>query len=74
MLSFESIKIVLLGIVFAVAYGIANDMVTARVCVEFYRLFPIDVQSSSPNVVAIVFGVITTWWVGRMSLPEAASA
>ena len=35
---FESVKIVLFCIVAACAYGIAHDMVTVHVCVEYFTV------------------------------------
>lgn len=51
----------------AVAYGVAHDMVTAHVCVEYFtvahpRLFSHDI----PAVHALAWGVIAAWWVGAI--------
>jgi hypothetical protein len=60
----EGIKIISISILLCCMYGIINDLVTANLCIEFYTLFPIKVRSDNPIVVAVVFGVLTTWWVG----------
>ncbi len=49
----------------AIAYGITHDLVTAHVAVEHFtvhheRLVP----SESPIVMALLWGVIATWWFG----------
>jgi nucleoside phosphorylase len=62
----EGAKIIVLSIIVAASYGIINDLVTANVCIEFFALFPIDVKSTNPVVIAIVFGVLSTWWVGLL--------
>ncbi len=62
---FEFIKIVALAVLAAVAYGIAHDMVTAHVCVEYFSVaHPPVIGPSPPFVYALVWGVIATWWVG----------
>lgn len=49
----------------SIAYGITHDLVTAHVAVEHFtvhheRLVP----SESPVVMALLWGVIATWWFG----------
>lgn len=61
---FQWIAIVLACTIAAATYGVANDLVTAFCCIEFFRLFHIDVQTSNPIVIAVVYGVLSTWWVG----------
>ncbi len=61
----ESLKIVALGVVAAIAYGIAHDNVTARVCVEYFTIGHVRViASESPTLLALTWGVLATWWVG----------
>src|SRR3954470_15224635 len=62
----EGIKIVIVCVIAATVYGVLNNLVTAHLCIEFFRLFPIDIKSSNPIVIAIVFGVISTWWIGAL--------
>lgn len=63
----EALKIVGLCVVAAVAYGIAHDQVTARVCVEYFTIgHPRVVATGDPTVLALVWGVLATWWVGVM--------
>ncbi len=61
----ESLKIIALGVVAAIAYGIAHDNVTARVCVEYFTIgHPRIIASESPTALAFAWGVVATWWVG----------
>lgn len=61
----EAIKIILFGVFVAIVYGIAHDMVTAHVYVEYFTVHHMHVvDSESPVVMALVWGVIATWWVG----------
>jgi len=61
----ESLKIVGLGVVAAVAYGIAHDNVTARVCVEYFTIGHAPIfGTESPTLLALGWGVVATWWVG----------
>lgn len=49
----------------AVVFGIAHDLVTAHVAVEYFTVeHPRLVDSQSPIVMALLWGVVATWWVG----------
>jgi hypothetical protein len=69
-------KIVLLAVLAAVCYGVLQDQVTTRVCVEYFTLghppvFPTD----DPTLLALGWGVIATWWVGLLvGIPLACCA
>jgi hypothetical protein len=61
----ESIKIVGLGVVASIAYGIAHDNVTARVCVEYFTIGHVPIfGTDNPTLLALGWGVLATWWVG----------
>ncbi len=61
----EFIKIVILGVVAACVYGIAQDQVTARVCVEYFTIgHPPIFDTDSPTLLAFGWGIVATWWVG----------
>ena len=63
----ESLKIVLLCILSAILYGILQDQVTARVCVEYFTIgHPPVFNTESPTLLALGWGVIATWWVGLL--------
>jgi hypothetical protein len=62
----ETIKIIGLTIIAACIYGIAHDMVTAHVCVEYFLppAHPIIFPTTHPVALAFIWGIIATWWVG----------
>ncbi len=61
----EFLKIVLLCIVGAVAYGLTMDQITARICVEYFSIgHPPIFHTESPTFLALGWGVLATWWVG----------
>ena len=72
----ETLKILALCILAAVAYGILHDQVTARVCVEYFTIgHPPIFDTDSPMLLAIGWGIIATWWVGLMlGIPAALAA
>lgn len=72
----QAIAIVLACIAAAVAYGIAHDQVTARVCVEYFTIgHPRIIRSESPALLGLAWGVVATWWVGAMlGIPLAIAA
>ena len=52
----------------SVLFGIAHDLVTAHVFVEYFTVYhPRVVDSESPVVMALVWGVLATWWVGLIA-------
>lgn len=59
------LKIIGLCVVAACVYGILHDQVTARVCVEYFTIgHPRIIQSESPTLLGLVWGVVATWWFG----------
>lgn len=61
----ESIKIVAGTVGLSVVYGIAHDLVTAHIEVEYFTKFhPHIIDSESPIAMALLWGVIATWWMG----------
>jgi hypothetical protein len=61
----EFLKIVALGVLAAVTYGIVHDQVTVRVCLEYFTVgHPQLISSTSPTLLALAWGVVATWWVG----------
>ena len=60
-----ALAIVALGLVSAVAYGIVHDQITIRICPTYFTVFhPHVVDTDSLTVLALVWGVLATWWVG----------
>ena len=61
----EGWKIVALGVAASIAYGIAHDNVTARVCVEYFTIGHLPIfLTDSPTLLALGWGILATWWVG----------
>ena len=59
------LMIVVLCIGLAIVYGIAHDLVTAHVCVEYFTIgHPRVIDSTAPVDLALTWGVLATWWVG----------
>jgi hypothetical protein len=49
----------------AILYGVLHDNVTARLCVEYFTIgHPRVIASESPTALALVWGVLATWWFG----------
>lgn len=60
-----ALRIIGMGLGAAVLYGILHDQVTARVCVEYFTVgHPRVMESDSPTLLALYWGVVATWWVG----------
>lgn len=61
----QGLAIVGLCIAAAVAYGLVHDQVTVRLSLEYFTvLHPHVVDTDSPTVLALVWGVIASWWMG----------
>ncbi|WP_139230367.1 hypothetical protein [Lishizhenia tianjinensis] len=57
-------KIILCTLLAAIIYGIIHDMITAHLCVEYFTIgHPKIIESKSPVLLALLWGVIATWWV-----------
>ncbi|MBI5365580.1 MAG: hypothetical protein HZA54_00975 [Planctomycetes bacterium] len=72
----EFLKIVALALGAAIAYGIAHDQITARVCVEYFTIGHARlIDTDSPTLLGLVWGVVATWWVGvGLGVPLACAA
>jgi hypothetical protein len=63
----EAIKIVAMCIIAGVLYGVVDDQVTARVCVEYFTVYHPDVfHTQSPTLLGLGWGVLATWWVSLL--------
>ncbi len=58
--------IILLCVGSAISYGIIHDSITARVCVEYFTIGhdPNVIPTDDPTLLAIGWGILSTWWVG----------
>jgi hypothetical protein len=70
------LAIVVLSVLACVTYGVVHDQITARICVEYFTIgHPPVVPSDDPTILACVWGVIATWWVGvLLGVPLATLA
>jgi hypothetical protein len=58
------LKTIWATVLISIAYGILHDMITANLCVEYFTIgHPKIIQSESPFLLALLWGVIATWWV-----------
>ena len=73
----QALRIIVLCVIAAAAYGIVHDQITARICVEYFTVFhpPIFNGTQSPTLLPFGWGVIATWWVGIiLGVPLAIAA
>jgi hypothetical protein len=72
----QAAKIILMCVLAAIAYGIAHDQVTARVCVEYFTIgHPLIFGTEDPTLLGVGWGIVATWWVGLLlGLPLAIAA
>ena len=61
----QGVGVVGLSILAAITYGILHDQITARICVEYFTIGHVRlIDSDSPTVLGLFWGVVATWWVG----------
>ena len=61
----KSLAIIGLSVLAAIAYGIVHDQITARICVEYFTIGHARlIDSDSPTVLGLFWGIVATWWVG----------
>ena len=66
--SVEALKIGLLAMVVAIAYGIVHDQITIRVCPEYFTVaHPHIFRTGSLTLIALGWGVAATWWGGLLA-------
>ena len=60
-------RIVATGVFAGVVYGLVHDQITAHLCVEYFTVgHPRIVETESPLVLGLLWGVIATWWAGAI--------
>jgi hypothetical protein len=60
-----SLAIIFLSVLAAITYGIIHDQITARICLEYFTIgHPRLIDSDSPTILGLFWGVVATWWVG----------
>lgn len=61
----EAFKIWLVAIAIVVAYGVAHDLVTTRVSLEYFTVAKDNaVDTRSPALLALAWGIGATWYIG----------
>ncbi len=62
-----SLRIVLACVVLSIAYGVVHDLVTVRMCIEYFTLAhpPLGI-GEDPTLLALAWGVIASWWMGAI--------
>lgn len=70
------LKIILASVVAAILYGEIHDQITAHVCAEYFTIgHPRIIASEDPTMLALVWGVVATWWAGVIiGIPVAVAA
>ena len=59
------LRILLVCVLAACAYGVAHDLLTAHLCVEYFTIgHPRILITEEPLPLALFWGVFATWWVG----------
>jgi hypothetical protein len=71
----EAAAIVAVCVGSAVAYGVLHDLVTAHLSVEYFTVAHPYLGIDAPILLALVWGVLATWWVGvLLGVPLAFAA
>ena len=61
----EAAKIWAVAIAIVIAYGVAHDLVTTRVSLEYFTIAKDNAfDSQSPTLLALAWGVGATWYIG----------
>jgi hypothetical protein len=59
------LRIVLMSVAAAVVYGIVQDQINARICVEYFTIgHPPLFGTEDPTALAFGWGILARWWVG----------
>jgi hypothetical protein len=56
----QTLAIVAICIGSAVVYGILHDLVTARVCVEYFTIGQVPFFGTSPTILGLGWGIVAT--------------
>jgi hypothetical protein len=58
-------SIIGLSILAAITYGVIHDQITTRICIEYFTVGHARlIDSNSPTILGLFWGVVATWWVG----------
>jgi hypothetical protein len=63
----QGLGIVLGCIAAAVVYGIAQDLITARICIEYFTIGHAPLfETLDPTHLGVLWGIVGSWWVGAL--------
>ncbi len=58
-------QIILLCVFVAVLYGVLQDQITVRLCLEYFTVGHVPIfGDQDPTILAIFWGTTASWWVG----------
>ncbi len=61
----QILQIILLCLVVTIVFGITHNQVSARVSLEYFTIGHIKlIESTSPTLMGIAWGIHPNWWVG----------
>ncbi|MFN0195332.1 MAG: hypothetical protein ACKVT0_01195 [Planctomycetaceae bacterium] len=61
----HEVAILMMTVLAAIIYGVIHDQITVRICLEYFTMFhDLPFESDSPTVIALLMGILATWWVG----------
>lgn len=67
----KSLAIIVVCVALSIVYGILHDLVTVRMCIEYFTLahprLIVGPRAEDPTTLAVLWGVIATWWVGLIA-------
>lgn len=67
-LNADQVRVILGATALSCGLGVAIDLVTAHVAVEYFTVHhPKVVESQEPLVMALVWGVLASWWFGAIA-------
>lgn len=71
-----TVRVLLMVVCCAVAYGIVHDQITARICVEYFSVaHPALIHTNSPTLLGLFWGIMATFWVGiALGIPLALAS
>lgn len=60
----EALRIIGLTVLAAAIFGFLHDSVTARISLAYFTVgHDMPFQTTNPNLVALIWGVVATWWL-----------
>jgi hypothetical protein len=61
----DFLGIIAVSVLGSILYGIGHDLVTTRICVEYFTIGHVKIiDSEDPTQLALAWGVRASWWLG----------